>query len=200
MAGADDTCFVCDGDARSDDPRIPEEYYPGLWCHLSCLNSLPGTAWRAKRSQSDPGYARYLRFSTVGLPVICPSCGGHCRLSAKARGLGAGIWETCCLECSRTTFLNGSAHGAEYQRLGAAERSYLLHPNSDAWRTDALALARTADKKLRERTCVCGGRFSLAAKPRCPHCRAVLLDSFFHYASAASPMTGSLSGEGNKPE
>ncbi len=198
MAGADDTCFVCDGGVRSDDPRIPEECYPGLWCHLSCLNSPAGTAWRAKRSQSDPGYARYLRLSTVGLRVVCPSCGEECCLSAKARGMGAGMWEICCTECSRITFLNGYAHEAEYQRVGAAERSYLLHPNSDAWRTEVVALARTADENLRDRTCACGGRFSLAAKPRCPHCRAILLDSFFHYAYVASPMTGSRSADGNK--
>ncbi len=190
----DDTCFVCHGSERNGEPQIPEEYYPGLWCHLACLNSSRGIAWRKARTQSDPGYARYLRFSTVGLPVVCPSCGAHCCLSAKARGMGAGIWEACCLQCSRTTILKGSAHGAEYQRVSDAERTFLLASNSDGWQTEVLALARTADEKLRERTCACGGRFSLAGKPRCPHCRAILLDSFFHYASLPSqplsPETG----------
>lgn len=198
MAGVDDTCFVYNGGAPREDPRIPEEYYPGLWCHLSCLDSPAGIAWREERTRRDPGYARYLRLSTVGLPVVCPSCGRECCLSAKARGMGADTWETCCTECSRTTFLDGYAHDAEYQRVSAAERAFLLDQNSDAWRTEVLALARTADGKLRDRTCVCGGRFSLAAQPRCPHCRAVLLDSFFHYAYVVSPMTGSRLVEDNK--
>lgn len=53
-----DTCFVCGGPPATDNPAIPEEFYPGLWCHFHCLNAPGGTTWREQRMQADPGYAR----------------------------------------------------------------------------------------------------------------------------------------------
>src|SRR5512134_344743 len=61
MTQARDRCFVCGTEARGDEPTVPEEYFTGLWCHLSCLNSSEGIAWRKERTRTDPGYARYLR-------------------------------------------------------------------------------------------------------------------------------------------
>ena len=178
---------MCGTEARGDEPTVPEEYFAGLWCHLSCLNSSEGIEWRKERTRTDPGYARYLRLSTVGLPVVCPSCGGPCLLSAKARGMGAGNWETCCTACDRFTFLSGYERDSDYQRVLAAEGVFLRDGRTDGWIAQIVELARTADRNLRDRSCACGGRFSLAAKPRCPHCKTVLLDSFFHYACAPPP-------------
>jgi hypothetical protein len=57
-----------------------------------------------------------------------------------------------------------------------------LRDEAVPWREDVSAITATADEKLHARACECGGRFSLAAPPRCPHCRAVVLDSCFHFA------------------
>jgi len=82
MTQTKDHCYVCGTPPRVEDPSIPEEYYRGLWCHSSCLNSPEGIAWRRGRTQWDPGFARYLRLSSVGLRMPCPSCGQVCSISA----------------------------------------------------------------------------------------------------------------------
>jgi hypothetical protein len=187
MKGQSGACLVCGEVPRADEPVIPEEFYPGSWWHLSCLNSPTGLEWRERRRQSDPRYARYLRLSTVGLPIECPRCGQACCISAKARGMGAGSWEACCTGCSRVTFLSGYAHEAEYDAVAAAEHTFLFDEANDDWRARMQELATRADRLLRDQTCRCGGRFSLAAPPRCPRCAAVLLDSFFHHGYMPSP-------------
>jgi hypothetical protein len=179
-----ENCFVCGAGVRGNEPGIPEEYYPTLWCHAACLNSPEGIAWRERQKAADPGYDRYLRLSTVGLRVECPACGFVCCLSAKARGMAAGSWEACCLACSRVTFLDGYRYEREYEEITAAEHVFLFDASRDDWRRRVEEIAITADPKLHEQSCPCGSRFSLAAAPRCPGCRAVLLDSFFHYAYA----------------
>jgi hypothetical protein len=183
MSLAPGTCCVCGGVARSDEPVVDDEYYPHVWSHGSCVNTPAGVAWRERQRGGDPGYARYLRLSTVGLTIECPACGLACIVSAKARGMGAGSWEACCTACSRVTRLSGYRHPREYDEIAAAERLFLLDAASD-WRSRMVAIAGEADTKLDERTCACGSRFSVAAPPRCPGCRTVLLDSFFHHACA----------------
>jgi hypothetical protein len=118
----------------------------------------------------------------MGLPIDCPSCGGACCVSPKARGMGAGSWEACCTACSQFTVLSGYTHKREYDAIMAAEQILLFDERSDQWRGPMIEVARTVDGTLPERACACGAHFSVAAKPRCPRCRAVLMDTFFHYA------------------
>jgi hypothetical protein len=191
----DGTCFVCgDGPAGADNPAIEEEFYPGLWCHFLCLNSPDGMAWRDQRIQADPRYARYLRLMSIGVPIDCPSCGEACCVSAKARGMGAGSWEACCTACSNTTTLSGYVHRREYQAVMAAEQAMLFDEHYD-WRSVMVEIAKTADALLKDRTCTCGAPFSVAAKPRCPRCRAVLMDSFFHNAYIPYPTTTPITSQ-----
>jgi hypothetical protein len=191
----DGTCFVCgDGPAGADNPAIEEEFYPGLWCHFHCLNSPGGMAWRGLRKQADPRYARYLRLMNVGLPIECASCSKACRISAKARGMGAGSWEACCTACSNFTTLNGYAHESDYRAIMAAEQEMLFDEHND-WRRAMVGIAKTADANLDARTCKCGAPFSVAAQPRCPTCRAVLMDSFFHYAYIPYPTTKPITSQ-----
>jgi hypothetical protein len=175
-------CCVCGAGVRTDDPAVPDEYFAPAWCHRACVNSPGGIAWREKQKATDPGYARYLRLSTVGRSVACPACAGSCRVSAKARGMAAGSWEACCTACSAVTALNGYLHHEEYDRLAAAEREFLLDASSDGWRARVETIASEADRKLDAQRCACSSHFSLAAAPRCPRCRAVVMDSYFHYA------------------
>jgi hypothetical protein len=182
MNGGADTCAVCGGPRDARGAEVPDDEGAGRWVHLSCLGSPPGVAWRERQGEADPGFARHLRLSSVGLPVRCPSCGTRCRLSAKARGMAAGIWPACCTRCSNITTLNGYVHRADYDRVGEAERQFLAGGRDTGWRAVVVGLAASADAKLGDACCPCGGRFSLAAEPRCPRCGATLLDSFFHYA------------------
>jgi len=180
----DGRCVVCGEPERAAEPGVPEEYFPGEWCHLSCLNSPEGVAWRRRRAAGDPGFARYLRLSTMGLDVECPACGRGCAIFPKARGMGAGTWEVCCDRCHRIALLDGYAHPAEYEGLVEAEDEFLLRAEGE-WKRRVAALAAAANATLPQPGCDCGGRFSVAAAPRCPRCHAVLLDSYFHYADLA---------------
>jgi len=139
-------------------------------------------AWRERRAADDQGFARWTRLSTIGLPVTCPVCSRTSAVSAEARGMGAGNWEACCRSCCRITTLNGYTHERAYEALRRAEERFLLVGSDGAWREEVARVADEADRYLARERCACGDRFSLAAKPSCPHCRAVLLDSYFHYA------------------
>ena len=104
--------------------------------------------------------------------------------------MGAGSWEACCTACDRCTLLSGSTHKAAYAAVAAAERLFLCDETNDDWCARVQELAMLPDRMLRDQTCRCGGRFSLAAQPRCPRCAAVLLDSFFHYGYIPSLRPG----------
>jgi hypothetical protein len=175
-------CYACGNPPRDGDFPVMFDYYPGVWCHGTCLNSPEGRSWLEQQRKSDPGFDRFMLLQTVGLRTMCPACGKECFLSAKARGMAAGTWLACCLSCSNTTVLDGYVHPREYDALMAVEKEFLLAANAP-WQVQVARLASAADMKLDSRRCSCGGSFSVAAKPRCPHCRHILLDSCFHFAS-----------------
>ncbi len=99
--------------------------------------------------------------------------------------MGAGNWEVNCLNCHYTASrgLCGYSNETAYRQLEELREDYLMgklaHINAGVYE-----LARHYDSQLPEKKCRCGGCFSLAAKPRCIYCNAVLIDSFFHYSGA----------------
>jgi hypothetical protein len=181
-------CYACGNRLQEGDAAQALDYYTGVWCHDTCLNSPQGIAWREHKRKSDPGFDRFWRLQAVGLRTTCPSCGKDCLIAAKARGMAAGDWQTCCSRCSNITTLNGYVYSQDYEALMAAEKEFLRDGKSTGWQIQVENLALTVDRKLTERRCSCGGRFSVAAKPRCPHCHEVLLDSCFHFACLGKGM------------
>lgn len=184
MSDPAERCDLCGGAGESANPLVPEEFYPGARLHLHCLNSAAGTRWMQARAEADPAYARYLALSTLGHEVRCSRCGSSERASPKATGMGAAHWEANCRSCHRyRPHLNAYRSAAERElcdTLGSLARAFRLNRNPTEALRRAEQLAEEGDTIPPAQACICGGRFSLAARPRCSGCQDVLLDSPFH--------------------
>src|SRR5690606_14434108 len=156
-------------------------------------NSAAGVSWTRMRADADPAYARYLSLITIGHQVACSACGSSERLSPKASGMGAGHWEASCRSCHRYRVHLNAYRGVMERELvdtlGNLAREFRLGVNTAGILDRVEQLAVEADPLLSEETCSCGGRFSLAARPRCSSCQAVLLDSPFHITLASAPVS-----------
>lgn len=185
MNDPSDRCDLCGRPAQPLDPLVPDEFYPDVRLHLHCLNSPAGKAWTERRADADPGYARYLMLITVGHEHECPACGSVERISPRAIGMSAANWEVPCDSCHRyRPLLNADRSPAERElirTLRALARDFAKSPNPDPILARVEGLALRHDSLLPAERCVCGGTFSLAARPRCSSCQAVLVDSPFHF-------------------
>lgn len=185
MNDSPDRCDLCGRPAQPRDPLVPDEFYPGVHLHLHCLNSPVGKAWTQRRAEADPLYARYLMLITLGHEHECPACGSVERISPKAIGMGAADWEVSCDSCHRNRpLLNAYRSAAErelLQTLGTLARDFAKSPDPDPILAQVEQLALRHDSMLPPERCPCGGTFSLAARPRCSSCQAVLIDSPFHF-------------------
>jgi len=190
MHDSPDRCELCGGAAETQNPLVPDEFYPGVQLHLHCLNSAAGVSWTRMRADADPAYARYLSLITIGHQVACSACGSSERLSPKASGMGAGHWEASCRSCHRyRVHLNayrGSVERELVETLCTLAREFRLGVDPAGTLDRVEQLAVEADPLLPDEACSCGGRFSLAARPRCSRCQEVLLDSPFHITLVAS--------------
>jgi hypothetical protein len=185
-------CVIC-GAAASDDVFAKEGFYKDTWIHLRCLNSSAAREWRRAREASDPRYRRYLRLVTIGLQVACDACGSRDNyIYPKATGFSP-AFEVSCDRCGAV-----QDEGLDRRFFPEAIASFL--ELRDAFVKDTMPpefdervgrLARENDHFINPSRCTCGGHFSLAAKPRCRRCRAVILDSYFHYVDEAPDCDGS---------
>ena len=112
----------------------------------------------------------------------CPSCHKEVKVEPTGKLLGLGIWfdfaglfnvgVAYCTQCSRTVTWSTSQDKTFLSIVGDAD---------DLWRLTAEERARV-DRRLKR--CKCGGRFSMNACPRCPHCGedlSPLLPDDVHY-------------------
>jgi len=186
------TCALCGEIGHRLNPLVPDEFHDGVHVHLHCLNSPEGRARDQAQREADPQYARYSMLITVGRVVSCTGCGAAGRLSPKGYGMGGGQWEVNCSGCHRhRSGLNASRSPAEaalVKRLQVLWQSFklgedvpgILDEVSEIEGFDDLARSTEQDER-----CGCGGTHSVAARPRCEHCRDVLLDSPFHVVIAS---------------
>lgn len=190
MHNSPDRCELCGGAAETQNPLVPYEFYPGVQLHLHCLNSPAGVSWTRERAEADPAYARYLSLITMGHEVACPACSSSERLSPKAIGMGAGHWEVNCRGCHRHRPLLSAYRGSRerelYDTLSGLALEFRLSANPAGILTRVEHLAIEADSLFAGETCSCGGRFSVAARPRCSRCNEVILDSPFHFTLVTS--------------
>ncbi len=186
-----DSCALCGGAAEHADPLVDDIFYEGVRMHLHCINSDAGREWTRRKAETDPEFARHLELSTVGGRRECAGCGALERTSPKAYGMGAGTWEMNCTSCHRSRPLL-SAYGSperrdlvlRIQQLGLEFRRSAAVP---ALLDQMQALADRHDGDLAPDPCECGGRYSLAAFPRCSRCATPLLESPFNIAVGPVP-------------
>ena len=178
-------CAVCGTLDTKQNPLIHE--CGDKYLCLNDYNSKKGNRWRERRRRDDPAYDRYRRLVSLGGPRQGPVCGLGMQLRPKARGMGAGTWEVCCVSCHRVSISGLSVARAEqaqgYQAVEALEGDYLRGRINDEGLEEAIhRLAGEDDGVILPARCECGGHYSVAAKPRCARCASVLLDTYFYYA------------------
>jgi hypothetical protein len=120
---------------------------------------------------------------TMALQVTCDACGyDENYVYPKSTGFSP-AFEVSCSGCGSV-----QDEGLDRRFLGDAIARFL--ELRDAFVRDVTpsdlderiaALAREYDPFINPSRCPCGGSFSLATKPGCRRCRAVILDSYFHF-------------------
>ena len=185
------SCIIC---GKSDDTKMnplnmESPFFPDF-VHSQCLITKQYQNWIEKHKNENAQYRRYWNLMTVGLPVECPQCKRRVGLFPKAIGMGAGNWEVNCSDCHNASYqgLSGYTHDLAYSQLEELREQYLIGKVEDI-DTQNQKLANLYDSKLPWQKCDCGGHFSLAAKPRCIYCNAVLIDSYFHCAGTLDKLT-----------
>lgn len=177
-------CIICQ--EPHDEPQNPlhEEspLRPESYVHSRCLNGPAYSKWVEEQRASDPEYARYWDMLTYGLPYACPGCGLNLNLAPKAVGMGADNWELCCSKCPQNLAdgLSGYTHPDIYSQLEELREKFLLGRDLVELKKELLALSVECETLLENKSCDCGGHFSVAAPPRCPQCNSVVIDSCFH--------------------
>jgi hypothetical protein len=167
-----DLCSLCGAVGEQRDPLIADEFYLDIQMHLHCLNSAAGVEWRRVRAEADPGYARYLSLTTVGLPISCPTCATTALVSPKAYGMGAGLWEANCTGCHRSRQLLSAYRAFDrpsLERLALLAQRFNFGENSADVVRDTVSLASEYDAIVLPSRCECGSSFSIAAPPRLQH-------------------------------
>jgi hypothetical protein len=123
-----------------------------------------------------------------GKPVLCPVCKKTSYLYPKAVGYQPYIWEVNCGSCHVFDLgINACNPGHEqlHNSLSKLRERYFNGETSAVFVEDIKELARVYDQTLKNRVCVCGGNFSIAANPKCIHCDVDIFNSYFHYAYIA---------------
>ena len=179
------SCIIC---GKSDNTKmnplnVESPFFPDCFVHSQCLMTKQYQDWITKHKSENAQYRRYWDLMTVAFPVECPQCKKKVGLFPKAIGMGAGNWEVNCSDCHHASYqgLSGYTDESAYGKLEELRENYLIG-KLDRLDAQVHELANLYDSKLPEQKCNCGGHFSLAAKPRCIYCNAVLIDSYFHCA------------------
>ena len=174
-------CLFCDRLADGVEFMMADEYHDGVRYHVGCINSDAGREWVEQRRRQDPGYRRYLDLMTVGLAHRCPSCGHEHLMSPKATGMGAGSWEVSCTVCHRHRrglLAYIPEQSPAYQRLEQIRGDFVRGRDLEKVDRELAELAHAVDHMLPP--CDCGGATSVAARPLCPSCHAIVSDSAFN--------------------
>lgn len=144
--------------------------------------------WVGQQMESSQRYRRYSELISVARPIECPSCSLGQAISPKAFGMGAGGWEVNCVSCHRVSSQLLSAYSKHtrrtYHRLEALCTEFLGEFELDRITPLIRAIAAKKDRAWAEQPCECGGRFSLAAMPRCIRCQEVVELTYFHVTFA----------------
>jgi len=177
-------CIICGRAADESAPLlIPDSYFPEVWWHLTCLNSEEGRRWREIQQKQDAGYKRFIMLSSESLPIQCPKCGSE-KNSLWPKFIGhSPNYEASCNRCHRVNHnaLDPYANRKAVTKLLRHAENFSLGKHAENLDQIVRDLAEQYDPLIIQSQCLCGGRFSVGAKPRCRRCRTVIFDSYFHF-------------------
>ena len=121
----------------------------------------------------------------VGRPVVCPACRELSALFPKGVGFHPYEWEMNCTLCHcYAVGLDAyiSEHEEPLNALKALRERYVAGESATELAEEVEILAEQFDGVLSNGECECGGRLSIAAKPKCVFCDIEVSDSYFHFA------------------
>jgi hypothetical protein len=176
-------CIACGGWEHSDDPLCADRFDDEELIHFRCYNSAAAVAWREQRRAEEPAYDRYLWLKTHRQPVRCPHCSAMLDMSPRVTGMMGSMLPVNCTRCHRATtsrFSFDRPGEAIWRRIEVIRGDFVRSRHLDRIEECLRQVAREYDRFVDPFPCKCGGRFSLAAKPRCPRCEHVVFDSYFH--------------------
>ena len=117
-------------------------------------------------------------------PVVCSVCREESALFAKGVGYHPYEWEMNCTLCHRYE-IGLDAYDPEHAEVLSALQVLRQRHNAGSSTAELAAevenLADKYDHILHYRVCECGGKLSIAAKPKCIFCDIEIFDSYFHF-------------------
>ena len=117
-------------------------------------------------------------------PVFCSVCREDSALFAKGVGFHPYEWEMNCNICHRHG-IGLDAYAPEHKEvleiLQALRERYIAGSSTAELAAEVENLAGKYDHILYNAGCECGGRRSIAAKPKCIFCDIEIFDSYFHF-------------------
>jgi hypothetical protein len=120
----------------------------------------------------------------VGRPLVCGACREVSALFAKGVGFHPYEWEMNCNVCHRYGIgldMYVPEHTEALEALQALRKRYIAGSSTAELATEVENLADKFDRILHNARCECGGRLSIAAKPKCIFCDVEIFDSYFHF-------------------
>jgi hypothetical protein len=78
-------------------------------------------------------------------------------------------------------------HGEVVEALVSLRERFVSGASTEELKAEIELLAERFDGLLSNAECECGGRLSIAAKPKCVFCDIEIYDSYFHVADQPSP-------------
>jgi hypothetical protein len=105
-------------------------------------------------------------------------------MSPKAVGMTSD-WDLCCDTCCQVkhSALSPYTYKNEHfwKELDGLREQFIRGEDETEIAAAVRRLAAQVDSCIKDASCPCGGHFSIAARPRCVSCNAIVFDSYFNY-------------------
>lgn len=128
--------------------------------------------------------AREKELMVVRRPLICNACREVSALFAKGVGYHPYEWEMNCSFCHRYAIgldAYEPKHTEVFKKLQELRKQHVAGSSTVELAGEVESLAAQYDDLLSYAECECGGRLSIAAKPKCIYCDVEIFDSYFHF-------------------
>ena len=144
----------------------------------SCVDKMSRKKFKEKMTEREKA------LMVICKPVVCSVCREESALFAKGVGFHPYEWEMNCNLCHRYGIGLDSyvpEHSEILEMLQVLRKRYIAGSSTAELATVVENLADKFDHLLHYANCECGGRLSIAAKPKCIFCDIEIFDSYFHF-------------------
>lgn len=151
---------------------------------IPALNDTTGLDAMTKKRSDQAMTDREQALMVVCKPIVCSACRETSALFAKGVGFQPYQWEMNCNLCHRYGIgVDGYSpgHSEILEALQALRSRYIDGSSTADLSAEVERLADNFDPLLHNAACECGGRLSIAAKPKCLFCDIEIFDSYFHF-------------------